>query len=612
MNEETICLKTTVICQNDYDKGCVAKEISIFPENSDIWSFTQLLLLLNGLEGFKSPERYRIYGKDTNKYFMIKFEHEKNANFYVRVLYNIMNCIIEVYASMAWIKDSWSSNLIQCFSTAGTQNRKCLNPIDRAFLKFSQKININKDSSVAIIKCLNPFFYSKYEFTSPFYGFVSSFCRCKHIPYIDDSIDRAFMYDFYNTWVYNDTSDFATTYQKFIEQNEGYFKFVISEKSSVDKDCFTITRNDIKYSVLGGIYISPFAQSLCTNNKDIFDGLLMDATWKTIDGYVTSILMASICNVGVPLGFSFGPSESKDLYDYFYKSFDDIIHIDLSKYIVESDGGSALTAIAVDKEQKHLTCHHHFLRSLKTNEFSHQVGALTSCQCTIDLEYLLAEFSKEFSDFINDEAKFNLLQKTLASCGMTFNKEESKIEIYNAEQWDSVALIERAKYKMPTTTNALESSHGHLNALIPRHNDFYTSLSRLIKFIIEKTHNFKKSYRTNFNRARRKILDQSSKFYNPLLIKESLQYQSTHEKCACGETILLSAMMRVDLPCSHMLFKGAEFPEQPDININIENNFNGFIVEYEERKRAIERKSTNLDEVFKLKASATIRKFTKI
>ena len=61
MNEETICLKTTVICQNDYDKGCVAKEISIFPENSDIWSFTQLLLLLNGLEGFKSPERYRIY-----------------------------------------------------------------------------------------------------------------------------------------------------------------------------------------------------------------------------------------------------------------------------------------------------------------------------------------------------------------------------------------------------------------------------------------------------------------------------------------------------------------------------------------------------------------------
>ena len=32
---------------------------------------------------------------------------------------------------------------------------------------------------------------------------------------------------------------------------------------------------------------------------------------------------------------------------------------------------------------------------------------------------------------------------------------------------------------------------------------------------------------------------------------------------------------------------------------------------YKERKRAIERKSTNLDEVFKLKASATIRKFTK-
>ena len=53
----------------------------------------------------------------------------------------------------------------------------------------------------------------------------------------------------------------------------------------------------------------------------------MDSTWKTISGYVTSILMASICNVGIPLAFAFGPSESKELYDMFYSSFDKTINV---------------------------------------------------------------------------------------------------------------------------------------------------------------------------------------------------------------------------------------------------------------------------------------------
>ena len=53
--------------------------------------------------------------------------------------------------------------------------------------------------------------------------------------------------------------------------------------------------NDKKFAILGGMYISPFAQSICgADNSDIMDGLIMDATWKTISGYVTSILMASI------------------------------------------------------------------------------------------------------------------------------------------------------------------------------------------------------------------------------------------------------------------------------------------------------------------------------
>ena len=130
----------------------------------------------------------------------------------------------------------------------------------------------------------------------------------------------------------------------FRQKNQGYFKFIISEWMADDDDKYvSMIYKDKKYAILSGVYISPFAQSVC-DNSDIVAGLLMDATWKTISGYVTSILMASVCNVGIPLGFSFGAGETKDLYNIFYLTFQEIINVDLSKYIVESDGGSAIAA----------------------------------------------------------------------------------------------------------------------------------------------------------------------------------------------------------------------------------------------------------------------------
>ena len=177
MSEETMMLQAPPILVDDYKKGRVSKEIIIFPANSRIWTFTQLLLFLNSLEGFKSPERYRVYGKGQNKYYMIKFDHQENTSYYVRVSYNIMNCVIEVYSSLTLIEENWKSEEIKYESSIGTQMRKCLNTKERKYYLFTQTIDISKDSSTAIMKSLNPFFYSKFDFTASFYGLVSSFCR---------------------------------------------------------------------------------------------------------------------------------------------------------------------------------------------------------------------------------------------------------------------------------------------------------------------------------------------------------------------------------------------------------------------------------------------------
>lgn len=207
----------------------------------------------------------------------------------------------------------------------------------------------------------------------------------------------------------------------------------------------------------------------------------------------------------------------------------------------------------------------------------------------------------------------DLIQKCLLTCGMHFNTETKKIEVCDEERWTSVSLIERVNFKMPTTTNSLESSHGHLNSTIPRRNDFYTSLTRLIEFTIHKSHNFSKSYATNFNRAKRQISNQSSVFYHKILDKECIQYNTTRDACECGETTLLNAMMRCELPCSHRVHKGAKFNEPPNINLTLSNNFSHakhLIIEYDEKERVTPRKSNDVNSFINSKAVSTIRKFT--
>ncbi len=608
-----LLLSSDTILESDFLSGRYAKKIHIYPNADKIWTFTDVQLFLNSLHDFCQPDRSRLYGEGVHSRITLKFVNRRDPKSILYFTYLIMTVAVEIEATMNWILSVWDKHVVEQKSFIGSQRRESVHSITRVYRYYTLTIDTSSDTSFAILNNLDPIYYDLNDFSACYHGFVSHFCTCKKIPWFRDNYDFAFMYEYYETFFSKNVNRKGTTYDCFVKKNQGYFKFIISEWMADDDDKYvSMIYKDKKYAILSGVYISPFAQSVC-DNSDIVDGLLMDATWKTISGYVTSILMASVCNVGIPLGFSFGAGETKDLYNIFYLTFQEIINVDLSKYIVESDGGSALAAMAFDRDQFHLTCHHHYLRSLKSTEFSQQVGAITSCRCMIDLNNLIDIYSKEFASFINDSVKMELIQKCLLTCGMRFNTENQKIEVCDEERWTSVSLIERVKFKMPTTTNALESSHGHLNKMVTRRNDFYTSLSRLIEFTIEKTQNFHKSYITNFNRAKRQIIKHSSVFYQKILEKECIQYNSTHTSCECGETTLLSSMMRTDLPCSHRVHRGAKFNDPPDIKLVLRNNFNRekqLTIEYDEKERVSTTKSSDINFYINSKAVTTIRKFS--
>ena len=399
------------------------------------------------------------------------------------------------------------------------------------------------------------------------------FCKktAKRINPADDPDDTFSFFDIYETWIKNAKTMNLTTESLFMQQTEGILKLYISENLYKSK---THIRHDEKeYSIISGIYISPYTLSITQDNKDIIDGLLMDTTWKLLPNYVTSILMFSICNVGIPIAFCFGNAEKADLYDMFFKNFNDLLHINLSQYVIESDKGTALASICSKYNCKHLGCLKHFLTSLGLCEFSKEIGELVSAKCHKDFDKLREIYSKQFSQYIHTE-KIQDLQKILAKAGLVFNVEKNTIDIANHEIWESISQIERINFAMPSTTNALESTHGHLNADIPRRNEFWSAMMRLVQFVLSKENNFSNAFKINFMREKRLVIktaqDNSSK------IKKQIEYYHTNKtSCECGETKLISKMLRCNIPCSHMYDLTHTFPEIPDtIHLNLKKSGN--------------------------------------
>jgi hypothetical protein len=179
----------------------------------------------------------------------------------------------------------------------------------------------------------------------------------------------------------------------------------------------TILRGGEKCSILGGWYLSPWSRSILEDN--VIDGLILDTMWQVLRQSVTALVMAVYCNVGVPLGFSFGVAETVELYQQQYAAFAELFAIDTRQYIVESDQGSALRALCVRNGQTQLIGLRCFLVFLKLKEFSVSVGNLVKCRTESEFETLKALYIGEFRS-VTDQKRHGLLLRTLKKAGLTY------------------------------------------------------------------------------------------------------------------------------------------------------------------------------------------------
>jgi hypothetical protein len=318
-----------------------------------------------------------------------------------------------------------------------------------------------------------------------------------------------------------------------------------------------------------------------TQNGDLIDGLLLDATFKIIPCAVASIMNLSICNVGVPLALAFGPVEDVNLYEDFHRVFEQLFGIDLNGYRVVCDQGSALRAVCRRHENPQFICLRHLLVSLKRKLFSDEVGLLVRCRVRGDYDRLCAAYVPIFAAAEGSDAR--LLARTLAKVGLEFVSGE--IRRIDPARWESVSMMTRVMHRLPSTSNALESAHGHANEATPRRNEFLASIQRVAAMMIRKTLSFRQAYKHNFRatvfRARRRaeLVD------GGLMRMEIAQYRTTLDGCDCGETVHLSRMYRTQCPCSHQFALGATKPATPDIDLVLSGATSQLVVEIEEVER---------------------------
>lgn len=209
--------------------------------------------------------------------------------------------------------------------------------------------------------------------------------------------------------------------------------------------------------------------------------------------------MVSIFNVGIPIAFSFSLTENEQIYQLIFDTFDKKLSINLSEYFFESNQGTALQSFFTKNKIKNFVCNRHLLVSLKHNIFSFQIGTMVKCRCQIDLDTSFSNYSDEFSQFLiqykeqNNKKEFQKkkeeLLNALENVGLTFS---DRIEISNPERWKQVSLFERISFAIPSTTNSLESSHGHINENVKRRHNFFHAIQKLIKWSDLKISSFKK------------------------------------------------------------------------------------------------------------------------
>ena len=133
---------------------------------------------------------------------------------------------------------------------------------------------------------------------------------------------------------------------------------------------------------------------------------------------------------------------------------------------------------------------------------------------------------------------------------------------------------------------------------------------KLIKYVLTKENNFTNTYKVNYQREKRVVIKKCRENVN-LLNKQKEFYHTDVGSCQCGETKLISKMMRVEVPCSHIFSLTGKFEELPEnIKLAISKDGNGLRLNCEFVEIPDSITDSDIEKRLQNKAVKTIRRYS--
>lgn len=563
--------RTNVFLEDSFTSSHAIQYFDINPNGKE-WDYTLIACFLNNLQNFTKDTNHPfitgVKGKDYHTKF--RFRSTTYPESYLDISLGIE---ISVRGNNDFLNHYFTPHESFYHSFLGGWNKMRKKPKYQKHIYFNFYISNPNDGTRYLFLHKPLIFCIIQDFSQIFKYF------CKKVQMIGLSIsdDTYSIREFISIHLPPKRERLINSFELLKSNLSGFLTLYI-QKSPIKKRLSKISYKDEMFYVTGGIFILPFSKSILSENDSIINGLLLDTTWKLLPYYVTSILMATSNNSGIPLSFSFGFSENKILYNNHFTSFQKFCNINLTQYKFESDQGPALKGIFEEKKIIHCFCFRHIMVNLKLNSISFALNTILKCTTNFEINNAFNHYSKIFST-ITDPKLLKLRDQLLKKVGLSFI--DGEFYITNFTKWQKVALIERVKLIMPSTTNSLESCHGQLNQKTKRRKNFWTSIYEISKNLIQKVHNFQQQINHNFNYIKNKTF----KHLNAISVGNRIQdeisfYQTTSESCLCSENKLISANLHMDIPCCHRLHLGCPFPDCPKIDLNLSSQTSELVVNY--------------------------------
>jgi hypothetical protein len=215
--------------------------------------------------------------------------------------------------------------------------------------------------------------------------------------------------------------------------------------------------------------------------------LMTDATFRSLHPYSLAILHAVFANETIPIAFSVAPSETGALYDDMYAHILDIMrdvmpnfdeeHNLLTDLPVISDMGTGIRAVIRSRALKWFICHRHLIQSLgAASQAGIWVCRLLKCSSLDEYEKVSRVIKQEMNKLYRSvDGHYINLPENVESV-LTMMDPGNNHEFFRLSRW-----ARWLRFGCPTTSNAAESVHGHLNAKVVGHQTLIHRLKTVIQ-----------------------------------------------------------------------------------------------------------------------------------